>query len=50
MGYGFVEFMKREAAQKALKQLQHTELEGHSLQLKLSSRATVWVVTPNSCV
>eukprot|EP00058_Branchiostoma_floridae_P026526 XP_002612017.1 hypothetical protein BRAFLDRAFT_124790 [Branchiostoma floridae] len=39
MGYGFVEFQKRESAQKALKDLQHCEVDGHSLELKVSNRA-----------
>ncbi|XP_066272477.1 probable RNA-binding protein 19 isoform X1 [Branchiostoma lanceolatum] len=39
MGYGFVEFQKREFAQKALKDLQHCEVDGHRLELKVSNRA-----------
>ncbi|KAI8491784.1 putative RNA-binding protein 19 [Branchiostoma belcheri] len=39
MGYGFVEFQKRESAQKALKDLQHCEVDGHRLELKVSNRA-----------
>ncbi|XP_022101109.1 probable RNA-binding protein 19 [Acanthaster planci] len=41
MGYGFVEYKKRKSAQKALKELQHSMLDDHSLELKLSHRATV---------
>ena len=40
MGYGFVEFRKRDAAQKALKTLQHSQLENHQLELKISNRVT----------
>ena len=40
MGYGFVEFTKEKMAQKALKTLQHTKVEGHQLELKISQRAT----------
>ncbi|XP_038059469.1 probable RNA-binding protein 19 [Patiria miniata] len=40
MGYGFVEYKKRKSAQKALKELQHSTLDDHSLKLKLSHRAT----------
>lgn len=38
MGFGFVEFATPEQAQRALKDLQHTELDGHKLELKLSHR------------
>lgn len=38
MGFGFVEFSTPQLAQEALKDLQHTELEGHKLELKLSHR------------
>ncbi|XP_037514076.1 LOW QUALITY PROTEIN: probable RNA-binding protein 19 [Rhipicephalus sanguineus] len=40
MGYGFVQFKQRKAAKQALKQLQHSKLDGHALELKLSTRAT----------
>ncbi len=40
MGYGFVEFKKRKAAQKALKTLQHSMLDGHQLELKMSNKTT----------
>lgn len=43
MGYGFVEYKKKDSAQQALKQLQHSKLDGHQLELKVSNRATVWV-------
>lgn len=39
MGFGFVQFKERKAAKQALKQLQHSKLEGHALELKLSTRA-----------
>lgn len=41
MGYGFVEFVKKQNAEKALKTLQHTELDGHKLELKISNKATI---------
>ena len=40
MGYGFIEFEKQDSAQKALKELQHVELDGHALELKVSNRST----------
>lgn len=40
MGYGFVEYTKPEYANKALKLLQHTMLDDHQLELKLSDRVT----------
>nr|XP_022340473.1 probable RNA-binding protein 19 [Crassostrea virginica] len=41
MGYGFVEFLKKESAMKALKELQHTDLDGHMVELKVSNRTTL---------
>lgn len=41
MGYGFVEYIKKQSADKALKTLQHTDLDGHHLELKISNRATM---------
>ena len=38
MGFGFVEFTTPGQAQQALKTLQRTELDGHTLELKLSHR------------
>ncbi|XP_005105065.1 probable RNA-binding protein 19 [Aplysia californica] len=38
MGYGFVQFMKKAEAMEALKMLQNSDLEGHKLELKLSTR------------
>ena len=38
MGFGFVEFERQRNAQKAIKRLQHSELDGHKLELKLSHR------------
>ena len=38
MGFGFVEFERPRNAQKAIKRLQHSELDGHTLELKLSHR------------
>ncbi|XP_064648484.1 probable RNA-binding protein 19 [Lineus longissimus] len=40
MGYGFVQFRTHAAASKALKELQHSELDGHTLELKVSNRQT----------
>ncbi|XP_061458863.1 probable RNA-binding protein 19 isoform X2 [Rhineura floridana] len=39
MGFGFVEYKKAEHAQKALKQLQGSSVDGHQLELKISERA-----------
>lgn len=44
MGYGFVEYKKRADALNALKQLQNTSLEGHTIEIKMSHR------TPNNSV
>ena len=38
MGFGFVEFGSKEDAMKAMKLLQHSELDDHKIQLKVSSR------------
>lgn len=38
MGFGFVEFERAKNAQKAIKRLQHSVLDGHKLELKLSHR------------
>ena len=43
MGYGFVEYKTPTAAKQALKLLQHTMLDGHQLELKLSNRTTLCV-------
>lgn len=40
MGYGFVQYQTAEAAQKALRQLQHCSVDDHQLELKISERAT----------
>ncbi|KAG7489015.1 putative RNA-binding protein 19 [Solea senegalensis] len=40
MGYGFVQYQVAEAAQKALRQLQHCTVDDHQLELKISERAT----------
>lgn len=40
MGYGFVQYQTAEAAQKAMRQLQHCTLDDHQLELKVSDRAT----------
>ncbi|XP_030593757.1 putative RNA-binding protein 19 [Archocentrus centrarchus] len=40
MGYGFVQYQTAEAAQKALRQLQHCKVDDHQLELKISEKAT----------
>ena len=40
MGYGFVQFKAKASAEKALKELQHRQLDSHCLELKRSNRAT----------
>uniref|UniRef100_A0A1A7X914 Probable RNA-binding protein 19 n=2 Tax=Iconisemion striatum TaxID=60296 RepID=A0A1A7X914_9TELE len=40
MGYGFVQYQTAEAAQKALRQLQHCTVDDHQLEVKISERAT----------
>ncbi|CAF0997132.1 unnamed protein product [Adineta ricciae] len=40
MGYGFVEFPSLKLLNEALKQLQHSQLQGHQLELKRSERTT----------
>jgi len=40
MGFGFVTYLKKISAEKALKTLQHTKLDGHCLELKRSNRAS----------
>ncbi|XP_046390578.1 probable RNA-binding protein 19 [Ischnura elegans] len=39
MGFGFVQFMKKASAEKALKTLQNSSIDGHSVELKRSNRA-----------
>lgn len=39
MGYGFVQYKTPEAAQKAMRQLQHCNVDEHQLELKISERA-----------
>ena len=41
MGYGFVTFYNKEVADKALKTRQHSKLEDHQLELKISNRDAV---------
>ncbi|XP_071504479.1 probable RNA-binding protein 19 [Diadema antillarum] len=40
MGYGFLEFENQASAQKAIKEYQHVEVDGHALELKVSNRTT----------
>lgn len=41
MGFGFVQYKTKESAMKAIKNLQMSKLDGHSIEVKLSSRATL---------
>ena len=47
MGFGFVEFKTRASAQKAIKTLQHSKLDDHQLELKVSNKSTMYVLTVN---
>jgi len=38
MGYGFIQFVRKQAADKALKTLQQSMLDGHAIELKRSNR------------
>lgn len=38
MGFGFVQFKKKHSAQKALKEMQHSMLDNHTLELKISNK------------
>lgn len=40
MGYGFVQYQNPQAAQKAIRQLQHCSVDDHNLELKVSEKAT----------
>uniref|UniRef100_A0A3Q1HRR2 Probable RNA-binding protein 19 n=1 Tax=Anabas testudineus TaxID=64144 RepID=A0A3Q1HRR2_ANATE len=40
MGYGFVQYQTADAAQKALRQLQHCTVDDHQLELKISERVS----------
>lgn len=44
MGYGFVQYYKKEHANEALKNLQVTTLDGKSLELKRSERGNTLVM------
>jgi multiple RNA-binding domain-containing protein 1 len=39
MGFGFVQYRRKVAAQRALKELQRSLLDGHQIEVKLSHRA-----------
>lgn len=41
MGFGFIQFKTKESALKAVKNFQLSKLDDHSLEVKLSNRATV---------
>ena len=43
MGYGFVIFTDKASADKAIKTLQHKDIDGHAVELKLSTKDTVYV-------
>ena len=44
MGYGFVDFESRESTNKALKMMQHKDIDGHAVELKISTRDTQYAV------
>ncbi|UJR23141.1 hypothetical protein I4U23_026160 [Adineta vaga] len=48
MGYGFVEFPSLKLLNEALKQLQHSQLQGHDLELKRSERTMKSTLPANS--
>ena len=39
-GYGFVSYLYKKHAKRALKELQQGSLDGHALELKVSNRTT----------
>lgn len=41
MGFGFVQYKKKYSAVRAVKDLQMSKLDGHSLEVKFSTRATL---------
>ncbi|XP_071946345.1 probable RNA-binding protein 19 isoform X2 [Antedon mediterranea] len=41
MGYGFVQYKRHKDAMTALKELQHTSIDDHMVELKLSNRTTL---------
>lgn len=43
-GYGFVQFMKRSDAQKAIRNMQNSVLEGHTIEIKLSEKTLGYVL------
>lgn len=44
MGYGFVQYIHKKSADTALKNLQQSQLDGKSLELKRSDRASKFVL------
>ncbi|XP_062593216.1 probable RNA-binding protein 19 [Saccostrea cucullata] len=48
MGYGFVEFQSKESAMKAIKELQHSDIDGHAVELKISNRTTLTKEKPST--
>jgi len=47
MGYGFVQFKTPEMALVAIKALQHSQLDNHKLELKISERTQPKYVIQN---
>ncbi|XP_033112126.1 probable RNA-binding protein 19 [Anneissia japonica] len=41
MGYGFVQYKRRSDAMKALKELQHTSIDSHTVEIKISNRTVL---------
>ena len=41
LGYGFVEFKYPDGAMRVLQKMQHAELDGHTLELKISNKTTL---------
>jgi len=50
MGFGFVEYASHSTALKAIKHLQHCELDGHKLELKLSHRESTRFCTKSKSI
>ena len=41
LGYGFVEYKRSQSAYEAMKKLQHIEIDGHQVELKISNRVSM---------
>lgn len=48
-GYGFVQFMKRSDAQKSIRNMQNSVLEGHTIEIKLSEKTLAYVLQTHAC-